>query len=190
MTSDDFRIASLLERIGAGERIKWLFFWGHTASSGAVGKECLSQWYPSDFEIGGIRYATAEHWMMAEKARLFGDEDALAKILEVEHPGEAKALGRQVQGFDEAIWVRERYEIVVRGSIAKFSAREDLRDFLLGTKSRVLVEASPRDRIWGIGLGARNPRAEDPSAWRGLNLLGFALMDARSRLSEIASSSS
>ncbi|MEO0558025.1 MAG: NADAR family protein [Bacteroidota bacterium] len=183
MTQDDSRIASLLDRIDAGERIKWLFFWGHTASGLDVGKACLSQWFPSAFEVSGIRYMTAEHWMMAEKARLFGDEDALAKILEAEHPGEAKALGRKVQNFDEATWARERYEIVVRGSIAKFSAHDRLRAFLLGTSNRVLVEASPRDQIWGIGLGASNPRAENPGAWRGLNLLGFALMDAREHLS-------
>ena len=95
---------------------------------------------------------------------------------------QAKALGRQVAGFDEATWVEHRWPIVVDGSIAKFAANPELRDYLLVTSNRVLVEASPRDRIWGIGLSADSDNAQRPSQWRGLNLLGFALMEARTHL--------
>ncbi len=100
-------------------------------------------------------------------------------MLTAGHPHRAKALGRQVRDFDEATRVARRYEIVVAGSVAKFSRHEPLRRFLFGTGGRVLVEASPTDRIWGIGLTADDPRAADPSTWRGGNLLGFALMEAR-----------
>jgi ribA/ribD-fused uncharacterized protein len=91
-------------------------------------------------------------------------------------------LGRQVRGFDEEAWTAARYDIVVAGSVAKFGQHEDLRAFLLATGERVLVEASPLDRVWGIGLAADDERASSPDRWVGLNLLGFALMDAREKL--------
>jgi ribA/ribD-fused uncharacterized protein len=163
--------------------VDFLFFWGHTpASERVVDASCLSQWFPRGFEVGDVRYATAEHYMMAEKARLFGDEAALASILAAATPAHAKAFGREVRGFDEAVWAQARFDIVVRGSVATFQQNADLGAFLGATNDRVLVEASPRDRIWGIGMGAANPSARDPSRWRGLNLLGFALMEARDRL--------
>jgi hypothetical protein len=120
--------------------------------------------------------------MMAEKARLFGDASALGKILAAGSPAEAKNLGRLVRGFDDAVWNAARFEVVVRAGVAKFGHEAGMRDYLLGTANRVLVEASPRDVIWGIGLSAGNERAADPRRWRGRNLLGFALMEARERL--------
>jgi ribA/ribD-fused uncharacterized protein len=119
---------------------------------------------------------------MVAKARLFGDDAIVPEILAASHPSEAKALGRKVRGFDDDVWTQRRFDLVVEGNVAKFGQHPELRDFLLGTGDRVLVEASPRDRVWGIGLGASNERAEDPASWRGLNLLGFALMQARHRL--------
>lgn len=91
-------------------------------------------------------------------------------------------MGRLVRGFDEQTWRRERFGIVVEGSVHKFAAHADLREFLLNTGDRVLVEASPMDRVWGIGLAADDEAAGDPARWRGPNLLGFALMEARQRL--------
>jgi ribA/ribD-fused uncharacterized protein len=117
--------------------------------------------------------------MMAHKAWLFGDHKVAEEILAASHPGEAKALGRQVHGFDENVWCEHRFDIVLRGSIAKFASAADMRKFLLGTRNRVLVEASPLDRVWGIGLAATDERATSPTTWKGLNLLGFALMEAR-----------
>ena len=87
-----------------------------------------------------------------------------------------------MRGFDERLWADQRFDIVVSGNVRKFGQHADLRDFLLGTGDRVLVEASPRDRIWGIGLAADDERARSPEHWAGLNLLGFALMEARHRL--------
>ncbi|MFI6451254.1 NADAR family protein [Streptosporangium amethystogenes] len=177
---------SVAEAVAAeqgGERLRHLFFWGHRPSrDGRVGAGCLSQWWEVTFTTEGHLFRSAEHYMMAHKAWLFGDDETAARILAAEHPGEAKRLGREVRGFDGAVWDEHRYGIVVRGNIAKFGAHPELRDFLLGTRTRVLVEASPVDRIWGIGLTADDERAASATTWRGLNLLGFALMDTRDAL--------
>lgn len=177
--------STLIDQVSSGKQLKYLHFWGHTPRrDGALGAACLSQWWPAPFTVDGIEYATAEHWMMAGKARLFGDADAERKAVEAQSPALAKKYGRLVRGFSEETWKRERYRIVVEGSVHKFAQHADLRAFLLATGERVLVEASPRDRIWGIGLTADDERAHDPAQWRGLNLLGFALMEARERLRE------
>jgi ribA/ribD-fused uncharacterized protein len=173
----------LIAHLASGKRVDFLFFWGHTPKrEGVVDASCLSQWFPRAFEIDGIRYATAEHFMMAAKAKLFSDAVAHAEILRAKSPAEAKAAGRAVKNYDDAKWERARFDAVVRGNVAKFGQHDDLRKFLLSTGDRVLVEASPRDTIWGIGMGASNPAANDPSKWRGRNLLGFALMVARTTL--------
>lgn len=164
--------------------MKYLFFWGHRPPpGGGVGKGCLSQWWPCTFVVEGQRFASAEHYMMWRKALLFDDVDVASRVLAASSPGEAKALGREVSGYSEEKWVSSRLEIVIEGNLAKFGQDPALRDFLLGTGSRVLVEASPLDRVWGIGLTADDPRALDPASWLGLNLLGEALMEVRSRLS-------
>lgn len=167
----------------AGEKFKFLFFWGHTpAADGHISEACLSQWWMCQFTVEGVEYNCAEQFMMAEKARMFGDEEMLAKILEAVHPKEMKAYGRAVSGFDREAWDSACYEIVRKGNEAKFSQNPELLDFLLKTEKRILVEASPRDRIWGIGMGKSNPDAEDPLKWKGTNLLGFALTEARDHL--------
>jgi hypothetical protein len=173
----------LAEIVSAGRPVKWLMFWGHQPQpDGSIGKGCLSQWWPCRFTVDEVEYASAEHWMMAAKARLFDDPESLPQILAAKTPAEAKKLGRLVRGFDEQIWTAQRFDLVVQGNVAKFGQDEALRGFLLSTGNRVLVEASPRDRIWGIGMGAANEAATDPARWRGRNLLGFALMEAREQL--------
>ncbi|MFF1486239.1 NADAR family protein [Streptomyces sp. NPDC058319] len=174
---------ALVSAVRAGAGIKYLHFWGHgPRPDGRIGASCLSQWWPSPFTVDGVAYASAEHWMMAGKARLFGDAEGERRVLAAGHPSQAKKAGRLVRGFDDAIWARERFGIVVEGSVHKFAAHPALRDFLLATGDRVLVEASPVDRVWGIGLAAGDEAASDPERWRGPNLLGFALMEARERL--------
>lgn len=173
-------LAELRRAEREGRRTKYLFFWGHQPPrGGGVGPGCLSQWWPAAFTVDGVRYASAEHFMMASKARLFRDAGAEERILAARTAAEAKAIGRQVRGFDEETWAAHCFGAVVRGSVAKFGADAELRDYLLGTGSRVLVEAGPLDRVWGIGLAADDERAASPSHWRGRNLLGFALMAAR-----------
>ncbi|MCX4781361.1 NADAR family protein [Streptomyces sp. NBC_01264] len=176
-------IEELIGQVSRGEQLKFLPFWGHRPRpDGTLGPSCLSQWWPSEFTVGDVRYATAEHWMMAGKARLFEDAEAERAALEARTPAEAKNAGRLVRGFDNAVWERERFALVVEGSVHKFGSDPALTSYLLSTGKRVLVEASPLDRIWGIGLAADDERAKDPARWPGLNLLGFALMEARERL--------
>ena len=176
-------LESLRDAARSGARLEYIFFWGHTSTNrGEVGKECLSQWYPARFDVDGISFATAEHYMMHRKALLFGDHAAADQVLRAPNPGAAKALGRSVRGFVDAVWTEHRSAIVVDGNYAKFAQSAALREFLLNTKERVLVEASPVDRVWGIGLAADDEHADNPLRWRGLNLLGFALMTVRARL--------
>ncbi len=174
---------ALRSRVAVGERFRYLPFWGHRPrADGTLSATCFSQWYASPFEVDTVRYATAEHWMMAGKARLFGDSDALARVFANDDPGAAKAAGRGVRGFDEAAWVERRFDLVLRGNLAKFGQYPALKAFLIGTGAHVLVEASPVDAIWGIALAAADPQAQDPMHWRGQNLLGFALMAVRETL--------
>jgi ribA/ribD-fused uncharacterized protein len=172
----------LVASIAAGNHVDYLFFYGEQKPASGVSETCLSQWYDSPFECDGIRYRTAEHYMMAMKARLFDDEEIHALILSAETPLEVKMLGRRVRNFDEALWREQRYSLVVRANLCKFSQHPELREFLLNTGEKILVEASMLDPIWGIGLSATHPSAMHPAAWRGENLLGFALMEVRSRL--------
>ena len=175
----------LLQAVRGGFRPRYLFFWGHRPlPNGQIGNPCFSQWWPAAFSVNGVRYPTAEHFMMAEKARLFGDEEVREQILKAPSPKAAKELGRQVRNFDEHTWVEARFAFVVEGNLAKFNQNAELGNYLLGTRDRVLVEASPADRIWGIGLAADSAQAMDPEQWLGLNMLGFALMEVREKLRE------
>jgi ribA/ribD-fused uncharacterized protein len=163
-----------------GMEHEFLFFWGHTQKKeGLIDKSCFSQWFPSPFTVDGVIYPTAEHWMMAKKAEKFNDIEIKQHILESETPAIAKKLGRKVKNFDDEKWSKACFDIVVEGNINKFSQRAELRRFLLNTGNRVIAEASPGDAIWGIGLSQDNPKAINPSTWRGKNLLGFALMEVR-----------
>jgi ribA/ribD-fused uncharacterized protein len=158
----------------------YLLFWGHRPQrDGSIGAGCLSQWWPVEFTVDGVVFRSAEHYMMWRKAKLFGDHDMAERIVAAADPRDAKALGRGMRDFDEKTWAERRFEIVTDASRHKFGQHDDLRAWLVGTGDRVLVEASPTDRVWGIGLSAADERATDPARWRGLNLLGFALMRAR-----------
>ena len=171
--------------VAAKQHIKFLFFWGHQPSKdGSITKSCFSQWWPSAFEVDGVTYRTAEHYMMAAKAKLFNDEEHYQKIIEANHPMQAKKLGRQVLGFSPEVWDEHKYEIVKTANLNKFGQHPELKAFLLGTKNRVIVEASPRDRIWGIGMSEKNEKAQNPRSWRGKNLLGYALMEVRDQLQD------
>mgnify|MGYP001024586789 FL=1 len=175
-----YNLKALREAYDKGQRFKFLFFYGSTPEKdGRISETCLSQWWKGHFLVDGVEYTCAEQFMMAEKARLFHDKEMLDKIMEADHPKEMKAYGRAVKGFDKEIWDNSCYNIVKRGNEAKFSQNPELWEFLKGTKNRILVEASPRDRIWGIGMGKSNPDAQDPLKWRGTNLLGFALTQVR-----------
>lgn len=181
--SDSKFLADLQEQIATGQLFKYLCFWGHTPKQkGIVDKSCFSQWFPAKFEIDGVNYQSTEQYMMAQKAKLFNDKDIFQKILQTDDPKKIKALGRLVKNYQDEIWIAHRYEIVVQGNLAKFSQDNDLKAFLLSTSDQIIVEASPVDQIWGIGLAADHVNATNPNAWQGLNLLGFALMEVRKQL--------
>lgn len=154
---------------------KFTFFW----------RGPFSQWHPSRFVVDGITYTHAEQFMMAEKARLFGDDDALARILAAKSPRTQKQLGRGVANYDEQRWQAVRMDVVYRGSLAKFGQNKDLMDRLLATAGTTLVEASPYDKIWGIGLRADDPRAQSRATWQGLNLLGETLTRVREEVLKV-----
>lgn len=179
---DNQWLDALQARWNAGERPGMVFFWGHQPGRDGVTASCFSQWYDVGFTVDGRHYPTAEHFMMAQKAALFGDSEIAEQIIVASTPAAVKALGRKVRGFESALWQQQRFDIVVRGNLAKFDQNAELRAFLLGTGAQVLVEASPVDAIWGIGLAAEAAAAQDPTQWQGLNLLGFALMQVRAQL--------
>ncbi|EZH73226.1 hypothetical protein ATO12_19675 [Aquimarina atlantica] len=180
-----YNLQNIQEQFNKGKKLKYLFFWGHTPNKdGSIGKSCFSQWWESSFKVDNVNYKTAEHWMMAEKARLFNDIEIIEEIIKSSHPMEAKQLGRKVKNFDPKVWDEHKFEIVKQGNIYKFSQKNELKDFLLNTGKRIIVEASPRDRIWGIGMSENNEKAENPNLWRGQNLLGFALMEVRDELKQ------
>jgi ribA/ribD-fused uncharacterized protein len=162
---------------------KYLFFWGHQPNKdGSISKTCFSQWWLSSFDVDGITYKTAEHWMMAKKALLFNDKEIFEKIIQTKSPAEAKKLGREVKNYVDTVWLANRFEIVKEGNLHKFGQNKDLKEFLLNTNERILVEASPVDPIWGIGMAADHKEVNNPKKWQGLNLLGFALMEVRDEL--------
>ena len=142
----------------------------------------MSQWWPAAFEEERVVYKTAEHYMMAGKAKLFNDKEIFERILSKISPKDVKDLGRQIKNFDATSWDQHKYQIVERGNYLKFSQNKELNHFLIQTGSKVLVEASPVDPVWGIGLAEDNAYAWEPAKWRGENLLGFALMEVRDKL--------
>ena len=142
----------------------------------------LSQWQSCQFDMDGTHYSSAEQAMMHAKAILFENAGIADEILQASDPGKQKALGRQVTGFDQDHWSRARYDIVVRINLAKFSQNKGLRRKLFQTGQLQLVEASPTDTVWGIGLDAETARNTPEHLWPGQNLLGRALMDVRTKL--------
>ena len=175
-----YSIETLNNQIAEKGNVEYVFFWGHQPSKdGRITKSCMSQWWLSKFKEDGHLYHTAEHYMMAHKAKLFGDKEIMNEIISNSNPKEVKALGRKVSNFEQDKWEAHKYAIVLQGNILKFSQNRDLADFLLSTEDKVIVEASPVDRIWGIGMAENHPDAYNPSKWKGPNLLGFALMETR-----------
>lgn len=146
----------------------------------------FSQWHPGPFVLDDVEYSCAEQAMMHAKAVLFGDLSTAERIMKAKTPAEQKRLGRQVAGFDPAVWDRECIGIVARNNVAKFSQDPGLLDLILSTGDLTLVECSPTDRVWGIGRGLDWHRLADSGTWRGENRLGQALVLARQELSQKA----
>jgi ribA/ribD-fused uncharacterized protein len=143
---------------------------------------CYCQWTPCAFTVNDVTYNCTEQYMMAEKARLFGDEEALEKIMKTTSPSSQKSYGRKVLRFDDEVWSKNCMRIVEEGNYAKFSQNPKFKEELLASGTKILAEASPYDKVWGIGLSAYSPLAYDKKTWKGRNMLGTALMNVRDRL--------
>ena len=151
---------------------KYIFFWGGT----------YSQWCPSLFVIDGVEYNCAEQYMMAKKALLFGDYESLEKIMNSNSPKDQKQFGKEVKGFDKATWETYCKKYVEDANYAKFTQNKKMLDELIDSGNRKLVEASPQDKIWGIGMAENHPDILDESKWKGTNWLGEAIMVVRTRI--------
>ena len=148
-------------------------------------KDWLSQWYPSKLIVHGITFPTAEHFMMYRKAMTFEDFKSAEKVLKAKTPKDAKAIGRKVKNFTPDYWDTIKESVVIQGSIQKFNQNLELKNRLLSTGNKVLVEASPYDKVWGIGISQYHLDAVYPNHWRGQNLLGKCLMEARSIIKNV-----
>lgn len=158
----------------------FVFFYGHGPSAGKLAPLSNHWLQPEPFkDSDGNAFKTSEHYMMHAKAVLFDDTSMAEKILHAKTPREAKKLGRKVSNFDEATWKEHSVGIVAAGCELKFAQCLEARQALLGTRDRIIAEAAPRDRIWGIGMGRNNPDRLDVAKWRGQNKLGEALMIVR-----------
>jgi ribA/ribD-fused uncharacterized protein len=178
-----YNIPDLVARRQAGEELDFLFFWGHRPNKdGSISRTCFSQWWQGAFKAHGETFPTAEHYMMYQKAVLFADAESAELVLKADTPDAAKKLGRKVQNFDGAVWNQRKYGLVLEGNLYKFMQNDRLKAYLMSTGDKILVEASPYDQIWGIGMNAEHPDIQNPGLWKGENLLGFALMEARERI--------
>ncbi len=185
--ADARSVTELVAMVDAGIQPEYIFFPGHRERPTAdLGPSCLGRWWPAPFTVNDHQFASAEHHMMWSKAKLFDDDRCAEAILHASGFTQAKALCREIENVDESTWVSHRWEIVVEGSIAKFTSDPRLLEYLLGTDERVLVAASPLDLVWGNGLAMDSPLIANPRHWRGANLLGFALMEARQRIRQRA----
>ena len=163
-------------------RDDFVFFWGHEDRGKGLTKVCLSQWYQCPFVVEGQYYNCTEQYMMAEKARIFGDVAIRAKILAASDPSVIKKLGRLVSNFDAEVWDEKCIEVVYNGNLNKFGQNKKLKEYLLSTGKSTFVEASPYDKIWGVGKSVDEEDINIPHFWKGENRLGFILMEVRETL--------
>ena len=169
------KVQDVIAKFNNKEKLEYVFFWKTNSY--------FSNWHPSDFVVDGVSYWCVEQYMMAKKAELFKDYAVHRMIMNCNSQRDIKALGRKISGFNESIWVQHREKIVLDGNYAKFTQNPKLKSYILKQKGKILVEASPYDKIWGIGLDDSDFKlVSNPNNWRGLNLLGFVLMDVRDKI--------
>lgn len=165
------------ERQKMDNRRDYCFFW----RSGSP----FSNFHPAEYEYDGNVFTCSEQGFMHSKAVLFGDHAIAEEILKTTSPMKIKQLGRQVRGFKEKTWKNARVDIMYQHCFAKFAQNEHLKEALMRTKDKAMVEASPSDAVWGIGLNEDKARRRAPETWRGQNLLGQVLDRVREELREI-----
>ncbi|MDR2026062.1 MAG: NADAR family protein [Prevotellaceae bacterium] len=172
-----YSVRSLIEQFYEGKELEYVFFWNTDKINLSVG--CFSQWQKAYFKADGYEYCCAEQYMMGQKALIFNDSESFEKILSANHPKTIKELGRKVKNFDGNEWDKIKYKIVLNGNFYKFTQNKEMMEILISTGKKILVEASPFDKIWGVGLDEKNEKIYNPNYWEGENLLGFALMELR-----------
>jgi ribA/ribD-fused uncharacterized protein len=172
-----YSVDDLIDQYNKNKTLKYVFFWNMDKANLSIG--CFSQWQKSYFEADGYKYSCAEQYMMGQKALIFNDKESFEKILMENNPKIIKALGRQVKYFNAKEWDKIKYKIVLDGNFYKFSQNQEMLKILQSTGNKILVEASPYDKIWGIGVDENNEKIYNPNYWKGENLLGFALMEVR-----------
>lgn len=155
-------------------REDFVFFWGT--------KSPFSNWHPSPFIHDGVLFNCSEQFMMVNKALLFEDIETAEKVMETNSPKRQKELGREVKGFNREVWLRNCVPIMVPGLVSKFRQNSNCYETMKNSIGKIIVEASPVDPIWGIGLAEDNPLAWDQETWKGLNLLGECLMKTREEI--------
>ena len=178
-----YSVNELLEQLSKGKSLSYVFFWEASKAELSIG--WFSQFQYSPFTVDDYEYSFAEQYMMAQKALVFNDKEVYDKILLAKDPMEIKGLGRQVKNFSETEWKKIRYNIVLNGNYYKFMQNKEMMQILLSTEDKILVEASPYDKIWGIGIDESNKKITDPNNWQGQNLFGFALMEVRDKINKI-----
>lgn len=180
-----YNIDWLRKRYKSGEKTEFVFFWGYRPSKNGITKSCFSQWWKSEFHEEHYKYCCMEQYMMSKKALLFDDKEVFEQIMVSDEPNKIKSLGRKIRNFDEKIWNDVKYSIVLNGNYLKFTQNRNLMNFLLSTGDKILVEASPTDRVWGIGMSENDERINNPYEWQGENLLGFALTEVREEIKSV-----
>lgn len=179
-----------LQRIESGEKLKCLAFWGEYNTNG-----WLSNFYPAPFVVKHpngetLDFSCTEQYFMYKKAACFKDDAIQKEILQPgKKPLEYKKLGRKISNYDDTVWSNYRYEVMYFANLHKYSQHPDLRKQLLDTGDAILIEASPYDKIFGIGVSAEQHTNgvfdyTNPKKWNGDNLLGFCLMEVRDYLRE------
>lgn len=157
--------------------MSYIFFWKPSETDGYLGN-----WYTSPLKKDNINYSCVEQYIMAMKAKLFGDNTMLSKIMSTKDPNLHRNFGRLVKDFDEDVWNEHKEDVLYDGLYAKFTQNSNLKDKLLKTGDKILVEASPYDKIYGIGMKKDHPDINNPRKWKGENLLGNTLMRVRKDL--------
>lgn len=148
-------------------------FWN---TSGEFG--CFSNWKKSIFKVGEIEFYNMEQFIMYQKALLFGDVEVAEKILKEKNPKEIKKFGREVKNFNAEIWSRNLFHLCSVGMVEKFNQNPDMKNILISTGNKTIVEASPYDKIWGIGMSETDEDILNMSKW-GENILGKMLCYTR-----------
>lgn len=139
----------------------------------------FSNFYISPFKIGKLKYNCTEQYFQHKKAMFFEDHKTAGKIMKTQSPAQQKKLGRRVKGYDELRWMQVRKQTMESGCMAKFTQNQPEKEKLLATGDSLMVECSPTDKIWGIGLGLKDHRAKNPKNWVGQNLMGKVLENVR-----------